>query len=353
LLKLINRGDSLNRIDLRSDTVTKPTDEMRKKMAEAEVGDDVYAEDPTVNELQNLAAEIMGFEAGLFVPSGSMGNQVSIWTHTNSGEEVIVEEESHVYNYEMGTMASFSGVTPRPVPSSDGTLSPEQIQTELNPDRYYLPETGLITLENTHNNKGGRVYPPKQLNETTDFAEEIGIPIHLDGARVFNAAIASGKKPAELAHGFDSVMFCLSKGLGAPVGSVIVGSQEFIDEALVGRKRFGGGMRQVGILAAAGIYALKNHVKRLEEDHENAKKLGMELKDLGFKLQPDPAETNILFVNTEQIGVDAHDLADYLSEKGIVIGPRDSNNIRFVTHLGVDGSDIDRTLEAIKEYLSG
>lgn len=342
----------MNQIDLRSDTVTKPTDEMRKEMAEAEVGDDVYAEDPTVNELQDLAADVMGFEAGLFVPSGSMGNQVSIWTHTNSGEEVIVEEESHVFNYEMGTMASFSGVTPRPIRSSDGTLSHEQIKEELNPDKYYLPETGLITLENTHNNKGGRVYPPKKLQETTKFASEIGIPIHLDGARVFNAAIASGKEPAKLVQGFDSVMFCLSKGLGAPVGSMIVGSQEFIDEALVGRKRFGGGMRQVGILAGAGIYALKNHVERLEEDHANAKKLGKELKNLGFELKPDPVETNILFVNTEQIGVDAHDLADYLFERGIVIGPRDSNNIRFVTHLGVSSADIDSTLEEIKNYLS-
>lgn len=342
----------MNQIDLRSDTVTKPTDEMRKEMANAEVGDDVYAEDPTVNELQDLAADIMGFEAGLFVPSGSMGNQVSIWTHTNSGEEVIVEEESHVFNYEMGTMASFSGVTPRPICSSDGALTPDQIKKELNPDKYYLPETGLITLENTHNNKGGRVYPRKKLEETTAFAEEVGIPIHLDGARVFNAAVASGMEPANLVQGFDSVMFCLSKGLGAPVGSMIVGSQEFIDEALVGRKRFGGGMRQVGILAAAGIYALKNHVERLEEDHENAKKLGKELKDLGFALKPDPVETNILFVNTEQIGVNAHELADYLAERGIVIGPRDADNIRFVTHLGVTSDDIDRTLTEIKSYLS-
>jgi len=343
----------LNRIDLRSDTVTKPTDEMRKEMAEAEVGDDVYAEDPTVNELQDLAAQIMGFEAGLFVPSGSMGNQVSIWTHTNSGEEVIVEEESHVFNYEMGTMASFSGVTPRPIRSSDGTLSPERIKQELNPDKYYLPETGLITLENTHNNKGGRVYPPKKLEETTKFADEIGIPIHLDGARIFNAAVASGRQPSELVQGFDSVMFCLSKGLAAPVGSMIVGSQEFIDRALVGRKRFGGGMRQVGILAAAGIYALKNHVDRLEEDHENAKKLGRELKNLGFELKPDPIETNILFVSSEQIDVNAHDLADYLADRGIVIGPRDADNIRFVTHLGITSDDIDSTLAEIKNYLSG
>lgn len=339
-------------IDLRSDTVTRPTDEMRERMAKAEVGDDVYAEDPTVNELQDRAAEVLGFEAGLYVPSGSMGNQVAIWTHTVSGEEVIVEEESHVFNYEMGTMSSFSGVTPRPISSSDGTLSPESIETELNPDKYYLPETGLITLENTHNNKGGRVYPPEELNRTTRFAKEKGIPIHLDGARLFNAAVASGQDPSELTDGFDSVMFCLSKGLGAPVGSMLVGSQEFIDEALVGRKRFGGGMRQVGILAAAGLYALENHVERLEKDHENAEMLGRELKQLGFELTPDPVETNILFVNTEKAGVDAYRLADYLMEQGIVIGPRDSGNIRFVTHLDIDRKDIEKTVAGFKDYMA-
>ncbi|MFW6071332.1 MAG: low-specificity L-threonine aldolase [Candidatus Bipolaricaulota bacterium] len=339
-------------IDLRSDTVTKPTDEMRQEMASAGVGDDVYGEDPTVNELQERAADLLGFEAGLFVPSGSMGNQVAIWTHTISGEEVIVEQKSHVYNYEMGTMSSFSGVTPRPITSSDGTLSPESIEKELNPDRYYLPETGLICLENTHNNRGGRVYPPNKLEATTEFANKKNIPIHLDGARLFNAAIASDRKPSELASGFDSVMFCLSKGLGAPVGSVLVGDQEFIDEALVGRKRFGGGMRQVGILAAAGLHALDNHVGRLKKDHKNARYLGRELKELGFDLTPDPPETNILFVNTEESGVDAIQLAEYLKDRGIIIGPRDASNIRFVTHLDVSEKDIEKTVEEIRNFMA-
>lgn len=342
----------MTQIDLRSDTVTRPSPEMRQKMAEAEVGDDVYAEDPTVNKLQEMAAEMLGFDAGLFVPSGSMGNQVAIWSHTESGQEVIIEEKSHVFNYELGTMSAFSGVTPRPISSEDGTLDVEEIKKELNPDKYYLPETGLITLENTHNNHGGKVYPYEKIREVIDFADEIGLPVHLDGARLFNASVASGMEPGKIVEGFSSVMFCLSKGLGAPVGSMLVGSKEFIETALVGRKRFGGGMRQVGILAAAGIYALENNVERLAEDHGNAKKLWKELKELGFDLKPDPVETNIFFASTERIGVDAEDLAKYLEQQGIRIGPRSKREIRFVTHLDVDENDIDRAIAGIKDYLA-
>lgn len=341
------------KIDLRSDTVTRPSSEMRKEMANAEVGDDVYSEDPTVNELQELAAEILDFEAGLFVPSGTMGNQVAIWSHTTSGQEVIVEEDCHIFNYELGSASAFSGVTPRPVPSTDGVLKIQKIKSRITPDKYYLPETGMIALENTHNNKGGRVYPYEELRKTVNFARENGIPLHLDGARLFNASIASGREPSELVKGFDSVMFCLSKGLGAPVGSMLVGSEEFIKEALIGRKRFGGGMRQVGVIAAAGIYSLKNNISRLQEDHENAKMLGQELKDLGFGLTPDPVETNIIFVNTQQAGVDAFDLAKSLRKKGIVIEPRNSGNIRFVTHLDVNREDIEKTIKTIKDYLAG
>lgn len=339
-------------IDLRSDTVTRPTEEMRNRMAQAEVGDDVYGEDPTVNKLQKTAAELLGFEAGLFVPSGSMGNQVAIWVHTEPGQEVIVEEESHVFNYELATMSAFSGVSPRPVPSETGAMNITDIERAIQPDKYYLPETGMIALENTHNNKGGRVYPEEKLRETVKFANDVEIPIHLDGARIFNSAVASGRDPKDITEGLDSVMFCLSKGLGAPVGSLLVGSQEFIDQALVGRKRFGGGMRQVGILAAAGLYALENHVDQLEHDHANAKKLGGALKELGFGLTPDPVETNILFVDTSPIGVNAKELAGYLKEKEIVIGPRDEKVIRFVTHLDVNEKDIDRTVEKIKDYLN-
>ncbi len=343
----------MTQIDLRSDTVTRPSPEMRQKMAEAEVGDDVYAEDPTVNKLQDMAAELLGFEAGLFVPSGSMGNQVAIWSHTDSGQEVIVEKKSHVYNYELGTMSSFSGVTPRPIFSEDGTLSVEEIEKEINPDKYYLPETGLITLENTHNNQGGKVYPHEKIREVIDLADEIGLPVHLDGARLFNASVASGMEPDRIVDGFNSVMFCLSKGLGAPVGSMLVGSKEFIEKALVGRKRFGGGMRQVGILAAAGIYALENNVERLAQDHANAEKLWNELKELGFELKPEPVETNIFFADSETIGVDANELAEHLKEKGIIIGPRSKWKIRFVTHLDVTEEDIEKVVEEIKDYLAG
>ncbi|MBS3788128.1 low-specificity L-threonine aldolase [Candidatus Bipolaricaulota bacterium] len=341
----------MTHVDLRSDTVTRPSPEMRQKMAEAEVGDDVYAEDPTVNRLQEMAADMLGFGAGLFVPSGSMGNQVAIWSHTESGQEVIVEKKSHIYNYELGTMSAFSGVTPRSISSNDGTLDVEEIKKEINPDKYYLPETGLITLENTHNNQGGKVYPYERIQEVIDFAEEMGLPVHLDGARLFNASVASGMDPDEIVEGFNSVMFCLSKGLGAPVGSLLVGSEEFIETALVGRKRFGGGMRQVGILAAAGIYALENNVERLAKDHHKAEILWKELNELGFDLTPDPVETNIFFARTDSIGVNAEDLAEFLKEKGIVIGPRNEREIRFVTHLDVTEDDIDQTIAGIKDYL--
>jgi threonine aldolase len=324
---------------------------MRQAMAEAEVGDDVYAEDPTVNRLQEKAAEMLGFEAGLFVPSGTMGNQVAIWTHTEPGQEVIVEKESHVYNYELGVMSDFSGVTPRPIASVDGTLPVEEIEKELNPSKYYLPETGLIALENTHNYQGGKVYPHYRIREVIDFADKVGLPVHLDGARIFNASVASGLDPDEIVDGFSSVMFCLSKGLGAPVGSMLVGSEEFIEKALVGRKRFGGGMRQVGILAAAGLYALENNVDRMAKDHENAEKLWEALKELGFVLKPDPVETNIFFAGTEEIGVNAEELAEFLKRKDIVIGPRGEKEIRFVTHLDVEEGDIDRTIAGIKDFL--
>ncbi len=342
----------MSEIDLRSDTVTKPSDEMREAMATAPVGDDVYAEDPTINRLQELAAELLGFEAGLFVPSGTMGNQVAIWSHTEAGEEVILEGDSHIYIYELATMSAFSGVMPRTIKTDDGVLPVEEVKNSIHPDKYYLPDTGLIALENSHNNQGGRVYPFEEMRELLDYARSVNIPVHLDGARVFNASDASGVPVDELVDGFDSVMFCLSKGLGAPVGSVLVGSEEFIENALVGRKRFGGGMRQAGIIAAAGVYALENNVERLAEDHENARRLAEALKKMGFMITPEPTETNIFFANTTEIGVDAEELAGELKEDGIVIGPRDKENIRFVTHLDVNEEDIDVTIDAIESYLT-
>src|SRR5512146_2927196 len=282
-------------IDLRSDTVTKPTAEMRRAMAEAEVGDDVYGEDPTINHLEARAAEIFGREAAIFVPSGTMGNSIAVKIHTRPGQEVICEERSHVLNYEMAMMAHFSGCLARPIPAEDGILIWAQIQRKISPSIYYYAQTGLVSLENTHNMAGGTVYPQEVADEICDRAHEAGLPVHLDGARVFNAAVALGRPVAEITKKFDSVMFCLSKGLGAPVGSMLVGSRSFIDMARVYRKSLGGGMRQAGILAAAGLIALEKHPARLKQDHDNAKYLAEGLSQIaGIKIDPKKVATNIL-----------------------------------------------------------
>lgn len=341
----------MREIDLRSDTVTKPTEEMRKAIAGAEVGDDVYSEDPTVNRLQKMAAEMLGHEAGLYVPSGTMGNQVAINVHTDPGDEVILEEKSHIYNYEMGIISAASGAMPRPLSSDRGLLDSERVREEIRPDVEYLSDTTLLAVENTHNNQGGRVYCPSEIRPLIDLASEEGLSIHLDGARVFNAAVAQDLSPEALTGDFDSVMFCLSKGLGAPVGSVLVGDKFFIEEARVARKRFGGGLRQVGILAAAGVYALENHVERLDEDHRNAARLAEGLERLGFAINPNPVESNIFFVRTDPLNQDALELADSLESKGIRLGARDSSLIRIVTHLDISTDDVDYVLEVLKQQL--
>src|SRR5262245_5366955 len=257
-------------IDLRSDTVTKPSPEMRRAMAEAEVGDDVFIEDPTINRLQERAAALFKREAALFVPSGTMGNLSCIIAHTRPGQEVICEEAGHIYNYEMGSMSAIAGVLPRVVKGDAGILSWETISTGIRPKIYYRPQTALISLENTHNMAGGTVYPTSLANEICDKAHELGIVVHLDGARVFNAATYLKEDVAEITKKFDSIQFCLSKGLGAPVGSMIVGSRAFVERCRSIRKMLGGGMRQVGVLAAAGLIALENGPNRLQIDHENA-----------------------------------------------------------------------------------
>lgn len=338
-------------IDLRSDTVTRPTDEMRKAIYEAPVGDDVYGEDPTVNELQEMSADILGFESALFAPSGSMGNQVSIASHTDHGEEIIVEKKSHIFNYELAGASFISGVMPRPISTEDGILPLNKVKEAVQEDTYYLPRTGLVTMENTHNNQGGRVYPQKKAKEVIDFAHGENIKVHLDGARVFNAAQAAGKSPSKLTEGFDSVMFCLSKGLGCPVGSMVVGSEDFIEKAKVARKRLGGGMRQVGILAAAGVYALENHVERLKEDHSNAKRLADGLYELGFEVDPQPPESNIFFTSTEKLNLDAYELQEKLAELGIKIGPRNREKIRMVTHLDINEEEVEFVLDSIRDIL--
>src|SRR5213594_2531769 len=260
-------------IDLRSDTVTKPSAEMRRAMAEAEVGDDVFIEDPTINKLQERAAEIFGRQAALFVPSGSMGNLTCILAQTQQGQEVICEESGHVYNYEMASMSAIGGVLPRLVPGEDGILSWQAISKAIRPKIYYRAQTALVALENTHNMAGGTVYPTGLVDEICENAHEAGIPVHMDGARIFNAAVFLNERVSSMTRKCDSVQFCLSKGLGAPVGSLIAGSAEFIGRCRSIRKMLGGGMRQAGVLAAAGLIALEQGPKRLAADHENAKLL--------------------------------------------------------------------------------
>lgn len=321
---------------------------MRRAMAEAEVGDDVFGEDPTVNKLQEYAAQLFGREAALFVPSGTMGNQIAIKVHTQPGDEVIVEEASHIFNSEMAMMSAFAGVLPRPIPSERGFLRWEQIERAIRPNVYYYAQTRLICLENTHNLKGGGVYPLEWAREIVENAHQRGLAVHLDGARIFNAALATGRSVKEITEGFDSVMFCLSKGLGAPAGSMLVGSREFIEKARRVRKMLGGGMRQVGVLAAAGLYALEHHVARLAEDHKNAQLLAEALQEIP-EVHLEPVETNIVIFELSTIP--AEKLIDELKQRDILalaIGPR---RIRLVTHLDVSREDVLYAAQAIREIL--
>ena len=309
----------MNRIDLRSDTVTKPTPEMRKAMAEAEVGDDQYREDPTVRRLEETAAEILGMEAALFMPSGTMANLVAIKLHTQPGQEVITEERGHIYNFEMAAMSGLCGVLPRVLVADDGLLEVEAIRKAVRPKVYSRAQTGLITLENSHNHRGGNVYPLERSREIQEFAREAGIPVHLDGARIFNAATALGRDAKELARGHDSVMFCLSKGLCAPVGSMLCGSEELIRRALSVRKFFGGALRQAGVLAAAGLVGLEKMVGRLGEDHDNARALAERLSEInGISIDPVKVITNILFIEVTRPGMTAPQLSAALKERGVM-----------------------------------
>jgi len=338
-------------IDLRSDTVTKPTPAMRKAMAEAEVGDDVYLEDPTVNRLQKKAAEIFGKEAALFVPTGSMGNQIAVKLHTQQGDEIIIEERGHIFNYEMGTPAVVSGVMIRPIKNADGTgiLNWSEIETGLHINQpYYACPTGLICLENSHNLAGGTVMTAEQCASICDKAHELGIPVHLDGARIFNAAARTGQSVAKLSEKVDSVQFCLSKGLGAPVGSMLLGTKDFIDEARSWRKRLGGGMRQVGVLAAAGLVALEESIPKLKQDHENARNLAEGVADIkGIEIDLKTVQTNIVIFNISGAPLSSAEICEHLKEKGILAIPF-GDLIRMVTHYDVSAEDIDYALEQLK-----
>jgi threonine aldolase len=340
-------------IDLRSDTVTRPTPEMRRAMAEAEVGDDVYGEDPTINRLEQRAAEIFGREAAIFVPTGSMGNSIAIKVHTQPGQEIICDERGHILNYEMAMLSHFSGCVARAVPTPDGILSWEKVKARIAPKIYYRAQTGLIEIESTHNMAGGTVYPPAVIDEICDGAHDAGLPVHLDGARIFNAATALGKPVAEITEKCDSVMFCLSKGLGAPVGSMLVGSRKFIDQARVYRKSLGGGMRQAGVLAAAGLIALEKMPARLGDDHANAKFLAEGLAQIpGVKLNAKTVVTNILVFNVSATGMTAFDICKKLGEKDVLASSIDAEQIRLVTHMDVDRAGCARAIEAFREICS-
>jgi len=336
------------RIDLRSDTVTRPTLEMRRAMAEAEVGDDVYGEDPTINRLEQRAAEIFAREAAIFVPSGTMGNAIAIRLHTHHGQEVICEERGHIFNYEMATIAAFSGCVARPIYAEDGILTWAEVKKRIAPKIYYRAPTGLVELESTHNMAGGTVYPLETIDEICDGAHDAGLPVHLDGARIFNAATALGKPVAEITRKLDSVMFCLSKGLGAPVGSMLVGSREFIDRARACRKMLGGGMRQAGILAAAGLIALEKMPARLHEDHANARFLAEGLARVpGIKLNPRRVQTNILVFDVGSTGMTTAELSRRLAERNVLMNGVNLELMRLVTHMDVNRADCERALDAI------
>ena len=335
-------------IDLRSDTVTKPSPEMRRAMFEAEVGDDVYGEDPTINRLERRAAEKFGREAALFVPSGTMGNQIAIKLHTHHGQEAICEERSHVFNYEMAMMAHFSGVVPRTVRADDGILTWEHVKANLKGKSYHAARTGLVSLENTHNMAGGTITPPSVFDEVCDNAHDAGLPVHLDGARVFNASVALGIPVAQLTAKADTVMFCLSKGLGAPVGSLLVGSAELMDRGRIYRKALGGGMRQAGILAAAGLIALEQGPQKLAQDHANARFLAEGLARIpGFQIAPDKVQTNILICKVTRTGMTSTELSLRLAERNVLANEVGPELIRFVTHLDVSREQCAGALEVI------
>src|SRR5260221_6584788 len=341
-------------IDLRRDTVTQPTPEMRRAMAEAEVADDVYGEDPTVNRLQERAAQIFQKEAAIFVPSGTMGNQVAIRVHTQHGQEIICGERAHFINLESATVAAFSGCQPRTIYGEDGVITWAQIKKKIAPPAYYRAQTGLIELENTSSLTGGTVFPQDVADEICDGAHEVGLPVHLDGARIFNAATAMGKPVAEITRKFDSVMFCLSKGLCAPVGSMLVGSKAFIEKARVFRKAMGGGMRQSGVLASAGLIALEKMPARLKEDHENARLLAEGLAEIkGIKIDAKKGRTNILVFSVVGTGMDTPEFSRKLAAQNVLAAGIDAEQMRFVTHNDVSREDCRKVLEVVRAAVYG
>jgi len=340
-------------IDLRSDTVTRPTPAMREAMARAEVGDDVYGEDPTVNRLQDMAAALLGKEAALFVPTGIMANQLSVRAQTKPGDEVIIEGRSHIVRYEHGAAAALAGVQLHWVTTERGIMTPAQVEAAIRPKDPYSLSTALICLEQTHNSGGGSIYPLHVIQQIHAVAHRHGVPMHLDGARLFNAVVATGVPAAEYARSFDTVSFCLSKGLGAPVGSVIVSDRRTIERIRPLRRMYGGGMRQAGILAAAGIYALEHNVGRLKDDHANAKRLAHALQKLpGVTVNPEHVETNIVIFEVAGTRT-AGEIVRDLKAAGVLLNAVGPRSFRAVTHLDVSAADIDSVAAIFERVLAG
>jgi threonine aldolase len=337
-------------VDLRSDTVTRPSTEMRAAMASAEVGDDVYGEDPTVNRLEARAAEIFGKEAALFVPTGCMGNLIAIKVWTHHGDEVICEERSHVNLYELAAMSAIAGCMPRVARAEDGILSWKQVEAVIRPKIYYDSQTALICLENTVNMWGGTVYPTAEVDEICDHAHEAGLKVHLDGARIFNAATALGEKVSHMTRKVDSVMFCLSKGLGAPVGSMVVGTRAFIEKGRVYRKMYGGGMRQAGVIAAAGLIALEKSPGRLHIDHENARRLAEGIAQIrGLRIDAAKVRSNIVIFDCSGTGKTAVELCEALYRRGVWGQDTAPYSVRLVTHVDVNREGIERALVVLQD----
>lgn len=334
-------------IDLRSDTVTKPSQEMRKAMYEAEVGDDVFKEDPTVNKLEEYAAQLLGKEAALFVTSGVMGNQICLNVLTNPGDEVICERDAHIFNYESGSPAKLSGIQLLPVEGKNGVITVDQVEPIIRPfSAYYMPRTKVIEVENTHNRASGAVWPLEKIIDLKNLAKKYNLFYHLDGARIWNASVATGISVKEYASHFDTVSCCLSKGLGAPVGSIIAGTKEFITEAYRIRKSWGGGMRQAGILAAAGLYALQNNIERLQEDHEKAKYLAQRISDNpNLEINLDAVQTNIILFKPLRLSVEEG--IKRCKAEGLLLSVGKIDLIRAATHLDVSFDDVRKAADII------
>lgn len=339
-------------IDLRSDTVTKPTQEMRDAMYKAEVGDDVYHEDPTVNRLEALAAEMLGKESALFVTSGTQGNQIAVLTYGKPGDEVILEADSHIFYYEAGAVAALAGVQTRTISGNRGRMPVEEIRQAIRGEDIHLPKTALIALENTHNRAGGAVLPVEYMEEVYQLAQANRIPVHLDGARLFNAAAALEKDVKELTKYVDTVQVCLSKGLSAPMGSILAGPKDWIEQARKWRKRLGGGMRQAGLMAAPGIIALTKMVDRLQEDHQRAKQLAYALNEItGLSVDVNTVETNIVLIDIQSLGITANTFLSHLKNRDILGTAFGEYLIRLTTHREITDEDIEKTIQTITQIV--